>query len=94
MEHPRHVVPGARKKLGISRGGDVSQFTRAPLSNQPRPLPPGEQAALEARIEQLAYGEILPDDLSEVRRVWWNMARQGIRLPAQAGVLLIHGGAA
>ena len=44
MEHLRHVVPGARKESGISRGGDVSLFTRAPLSNQPRPLGPGEHA--------------------------------------------------
>ena len=61
-------------------------------ASRPRPLGPGERAALEARIEQLAYGEVLPDDLSEVRAVWWNLARQGVRLPAQPGALLIHGG--
>ncbi len=44
----------------------------------PRPLGLGDQAALEAHIEQLAYGEALPDDLTEVRHLWWDMARQGM----------------
>ncbi len=93
MRNPPHEVRGARVGLDKSRGGDAVQFTRAPLSNQPRPLGPSEQAALEARIEQLAYGETLPDDLTETRRIWWNLARQGVRLPVQHGVILIAGGA-
>ncbi len=67
MRNPPHEVRGARVGLDKSRGGDAVQFTRAPLSNQPRPLGPSEQAALEARIEQLAHGEALPDDLTETR---------------------------
>ncbi len=94
MRNPPHEVRGARVGLDKSRGGDAVQFTRAPLSNQPRPLGPGEQAALEARIEQLAYGEVLPDDLSEVRAVWWSQAGNGHRLPAERGVIVIEGGAA
>jgi hypothetical protein len=93
MRNPPHEVRGARVGLDKSRGGDAVQFTRAPLSNQPRPLGPSERAAIEARIEQLAYGEVLPDDLTEIRRIWWSLARQGVRLPAQPGVLVITGGA-
>ncbi len=37
---PARGVRGARVGLDKSRGGDAVQFTRAPLSNQPRPLGP------------------------------------------------------
>ncbi len=92
MHNPPHEVRGARDRFGKSVSNSASQDIRVPRRNQVRPLGPGEQAALEARIEQLAYGEVLPDDLTEVRRIWWSLARQGVRLPAQPGVLLIHGG--
>ena len=32
------------------------------------------------------------DDIEGVRCVWWSLARQGHRLPAQRGVILIRGG--
>ncbi len=44
MPTTRHEVPGARKEMGISRGGDAAQFTRAPSWKQARPLGPGERA--------------------------------------------------
>ncbi len=42
MPDSRHEVPGARKEMGISRGGDAAQFTCAPSWKQARPLCPGE----------------------------------------------------
>ncbi len=92
MQHPDPEGTGARDRSGKSVSSSTAESIRVPRRNQTRPLGPGDQAALEARIEQLAYGEVLPDDLSEVRRIWWDLARQGMRLPAQPGVLLIHGG--
>ena len=93
MRNPPHEVRGARVGLDKSRGGDAVQFSRAPFNNQPQALGPVEQATFEARIEQLAHGETLPDDLTEVRRIWWSLARQGVRLPAEIGVIVIEGGA-
>ena len=92
MHNPPPEVRGARGTLGKSLAGDAVQYARAPFNNQGRPLGPGELASLEARIERLAYGEVLPDDLTELRHLWWELARQGVRLPAQPGVLLLHGG--
>ncbi len=95
MQHPDPRGTGARDRndADASLAGDasVSNKSRAPI--QARPLGPGDQAALEARIEQLAYGEALPDNLTEIRRTWWNLARQGVRLPAQLGLIVIAGGA-
>ncbi len=33
-----------------------------------------------------------PDELPDVRRVWWNQARLGYRSPPERGVILIRGG--
>ncbi len=32
---------------------------------------------------------MLPDELVEVRAVWWHLAAQGIRMPAEPGVILL-----
>ncbi len=94
MRNPRPPSrrPGARVIFGTSLAGECPESNPAPRPNQVQPLGPGELAALEARIERLAYGEVLPDDLTETRRIWWDMARQGTRLPAQPGVIVITGG--
>ncbi len=44
MHDPRHEVPGARKEMGISRGGDAAQFTRASSWKQTHPPGPVERA--------------------------------------------------
>ncbi len=33
-----------------------------------------------------------PDEIPHVRRVWWDQARLGYRLPAEPGVILLEGG--
>ena len=93
MQHPPHEVRGARGTLGKLLASNDPKIIPASPNSKPRPLGPGEIASLEARIEALSYGEILPDDLGELRRLWWELARQGVRLPAQPGVIVITGGA-
>jgi hypothetical protein len=34
-----------------------------------------------------------PIDLQACRGLWWRLSRQGVRLPAEAGVILLDGGA-
>jgi hypothetical protein len=37
--------------------------------------------------------DILPDiELQELRALWWRLATQGMRLPAECGVILLNGG--
>ncbi len=33
-----------------------------------------------------------PPNLTAARTVWWSLARQGVRLPGQTGVILLAGG--
>ncbi len=44
--------------------------------------------------EALAFGYGIPPGpaLTEVRCLWWRQRRQGLRLPAERGVIVIEGG--
>ena len=50
----------------------------------------GNGAAIED-VEALAWGFGIPIEpvLTEVRKVWWRLIRQGVRLPAERRVILI-----
>ncbi len=43
-------------------------------------------------IVQLALRDVHPDEIPELRAMWWRQASLGHRLPAEAGVILIRGG--
>ena len=47
-------------------------------------------AAIED-VEALAYGFGIPPEpmLTHVRRLWWRLTQQGVRLPAERRVILI-----
>ncbi len=44
--------------------------------------------------EALAYGYGVPPEpvLTEVRRVWWCLRRQGVLLPTERRIILVAGG--
>lgn len=42
---------------------------------------------------QLRHRPVLPDEIPELRRLWWRQAAQGHRLPAEVGVIVVEGGA-
>ncbi len=46
------------------------------------------------QAEALAYGFGVPPEpaLTEVRRAWWRLRRQGVVLPAERRVIVIAGG--
>ncbi len=43
-------------------------------------------------VHRLFPRRIRPDELPHIRRVWWNQARSGRRLPAEKGIILLRGG--
>ncbi len=43
-------------------------------------------------VDQLIPRSMRPDELRDVRQVWWRQARLGYRLPPEKGVVLITGG--
>ena len=50
-----------------------------------------ENLAMPLYIDQPAPSSTLP--LDDLRQVYWSLTRQGHRLPAQPGIILIDGGA-
>ena len=52
----------------------------------------GPNLKLEISVSQLLPRPVRPDELPELRRIWWSQAAAGFRLPAEAGVILIEGG--
>ena len=44
-------------------------------------------------IAQLVPCPIRPDEIPELRALWWRQAVLGHRLPAETGVIVITGGA-
>ena len=44
-------------------------------------------------IAQLVPRDVRPDEIPEVRALWWRHAALGRRLPAELGVILLEGGA-
>ncbi len=44
-------------------------------------------------IAQLVLRDVRPDEIPELRRLWWRQAALGHRLPSEIGVIEIAGGA-
>ncbi len=43
-------------------------------------------------VAQLIPRPVRPDEIPEVRALWWRQAALGHRLPAEIGVIVIEGG--
>ena len=43
-------------------------------------------------IAQLVPRDVRPDEIPELRALWWRQAALGHRLPAEIGVIVIEGG--
>ncbi len=44
-------------------------------------------------IAQLVHRDVRPDELPELRTLWWRQVALGHRLPAEIGVIVVEGGA-
>ena len=49
-------------------------------------------ATLDLPVSQLLPRPVRPDEIPELRGMWWRQARLGHRLPAEVGVIVIEGG--
>ncbi len=45
-------------------------------------------------VSQLLPRPVRPDEIPELRAIWWRQIALGHRLPAELGVILLDGGAA
>ena len=49
---------------------------------------------VELPVENLTHRPMRPDERSLMVAFWWRMRREGVRLPAERGVIVLEGGRA
>jgi hypothetical protein len=54
----------------------------------------GSEDSLEIPVSQLLPRPVRPDEIPELRALWWRQVALGHRMPAEIGVITIEGGAA
>ena len=60
---------------------------------KPRDITAGVGPSLvEIDVEDLVPRPVRPDEVPELRAIWWRQARLGHRLPAEFGLIVIMGG--
>ena len=52
----------------------------------------GSEDSLKILVSQLVPRPVRPDEIPELRAMWWRQARLGFRLPAELAVIVIDGG--
>ena len=67
------------------RGGERRSANLIGRTNTPAPSIP--QALSTFLLDEPR--PVRPDELAEVRALWWQLAAQGIRMPAEPGVIVI-----
>ena len=48
--------------------------------------------SLDISVSQLVPRPVRTDEIPELRAIYWRLARLGLRLPAELGVIVIEGG--
>ena len=67
---------------------------RGPLESIATGNSDGRETTLEIDQDQLCPRAVRPDELLELRRLWWRQAGAGHPLPPEIGVIVVEGGAA
>ena len=52
----------------------------------------GTNHSLNIPVAQLLPRPVCPDELAELRALWWRQRAEGVTLPAEPGVIAIAGG--
>ena len=79
---------GPPKKRRPQPGGNGC----GPLENIALGSNDGSEDRTYLDVAQLLPRPVRPDEVPELRAIYWRQARAGFRLPAEAGVILIEGG--
>ena len=54
----------------------------------------GSNHIVDIGVSQLVPRDVRPDEIPELRALWWRQAALGRRLPAERGVIVLPGGLA
>ena len=76
--------PGKRR--GVRRGQTPNPSESTSLGSD------GLDTNLEILVSQLLPRPVRPNEIPELRAVWWRQAGLGHRLPAERGVIVLEGG--
>ena len=74
-----------RRPRPAGNGGGPLEFIAAASGD-------GSDHKLDLPVSQLLPRPVRPDEIPELRAMWWRQARLGHRLPAEAGIIAIEGG--
>ena len=74
-----------RRPRPARNGGGPLEFIAAENSDR-------SEDSLEIDRAQLLPRDVHPDELPELRALWWRQAALGHHLPAELGVILLEGG--
>ena len=80
-------MPPDRRRGAPGGSGPSSKIIAAVNSD-------GPNSSLEFPASHLIPRPVRPDELLELRAIFWRQAALGHRLPAELGVILLDGGAA
>ena len=75
-----------RRPRPAGNGGDPLEFIAAASGD-------GSNHSLDLPVSQLLPRDVRPDELRELRAMFWRQASTGFRLPAEIDVIVIEGGA-
>ncbi len=78
-------MPPNKRRGAPGRNGPSPKDIAAVNGDEP-------DTSLEIPVCQLVARPVHLDEIPELRAMWWRLAAQGIRLPAEVGVIAIRGG--
>ena len=73
-----------RRPRPAGNGGDPLEFIAAASGD-------GSDHSLDLPVSQLLPRSVRPDEIPELRAMWWRQIALGHRLPAELGVIVIEG---
>ena len=85
--------PGGRSGNGPGKSISAKQSNSTPARFPANALSDWP-SIVELPVENFVRRPMRPDERSLVVCTWWAMAREGVRLPAERGVIVIEGGRA
>ena len=75
--------------MGPDKGRAPPGGSGAPSKNIAVVSGDGPDTNLEVPVSQLVPRPVRPDEIPELRAIWWRQIAHGIRLPAEPGVILL-----
>ncbi len=87
----RKARPGGAPGNGPGKSISAKQSNSTP-ARFPANAPYDRPSIVELPVENFVRRPMRPSDRSLVVACYWRMRREGVRLPAERGVILIEGG--